>query len=477
MSSLVDRIVRWMTVEPTIGLLMTIVAVVIFGAAFIRSRDASNTFWPWLRRVIEASVGAILFLGLLWAFRSILTNNNITFNSTHGSLSNTNLRSAQSIWGRPHTQRELVVNHFIERVEQEEIPRPDPAQPPLYKNKKVRQQVEQNSLRDFVGQVDLTLSRREKGYAFYNGFVVNARFEYNVINDSGLETEAEFAFPLSPGQTMYDDFRILQDDQDVSSQLRFSPDLVQWKRTMQPQQRSKIVVTYSSRGMEYFYYQVPAQREIRNFVLTLTVDRLPISLLNYPEGCLTPTDIKTTSDQQGSILTWRLDRAVTVAGMGVALRQPEQPGAQVLRVLLNSPYALTLLITMIGLTLLIRGEPVRFLDLALLSAVYCVQFLVMAAVSDFFFGFWGSLILGALLTGVLAFLLFRGYPSRLLRSLVLALVGFFTTVYPLAGLLTDVTQRNSFDGLVQVGLIVYLFMLSLYTRLQAKPARELGTAG
>jgi len=472
MSTFIDGIVRWMTVEPTIGLLMTITALVIFGSSFAKSPDTSNTFWPWLRRVIEASIGAVLFLGLLWAFRSILTSNNTTFNSTHGSLSEATLHSAQSIWGRPHVQRELAVSHFVEQVIQEEIPREDPTKPPLYKNTKVRQQVPQNSILGFVGQVDMTLNEREKGYALYNGFVINARFEYNIINDSDLETEAEFDFSLSPGQTMYDNFTILQDGQDISSQLRFSQDLVQWKRTMQPQQQSKIVVSYTSRGMQYFYYQIPVQREIKNSVLTLTVDRLPVSLLNYPEGCLTPTEIKPTSDQRGSVLVWKLDRAITMAGMGVALLQPPQPGAQVLRVLWNSPYALTLLIAMIGITLLIRGEPVRFIELALLAGAYCVQFLVMAAISDFAFGFWGSLIVGAFLTGLLTFLLFRHQRSNLLRVLIYVLVGFFTIVYPLSGLLTQVTQRNSFDGIVQVGLIVYLFGLSLYTQLEAKRARS-----
>jgi hypothetical protein len=463
---MLDRFVSWTTVEPTISLLMTVTAVVLFGSALSKSRDSATTFWPWLRRIIEASAGAILFLGLLWAFRAILNDNNVTFNATHGSLSETNRQSAWSIWGRPHVQRELGVNHFIETEVQEEIPREDPSQPPLYRNVTVRQQVPQNSIIGFAGQVDMTLSEREKGYALYSGFTINARFEYQVINDSGWETEAEFAFPLSPGQTLYENFTITVDDQDISSKLRFSTNLVQWKSNMSPYQQNRIVMTYTSRGMDTFYYQVPVQREIKNFVLVLTVDRLPVSLLNYPEGVLSPTEIEATADQKGSILTWRLDRAITVAGMGVALLQPEQPGAKVLRVLWNSPYALTLLGTMLALTLLIRGESVHFLDLALLSGAYCVQFLVMAAVSDFFFGFWGSLVLGAFLTGLMTFLLFRRRPSRLLRVLIFTLVGFFTIVYPLAGLLTQVTQRNSFDGAVQVGMILYLFGLSLYTRVE-----------
>jgi hypothetical protein len=466
--SLLNRIINWMTVEPAIGLLMTVTAIVIFATAFGRSRDDADNFWPWLRRVIEASVGAVLFLGLLWAFRSILTTNNTTFHSTHGSLSEATLQSAQSIWGRPHVQRDLAVNHTIETTVQEEIPREDPSLPPLYRNKQVRQLVPQNSLLAFTGQVDMALSEREKGYALYNGFVIQAQFEYDVINDSELDTEAEFAFPLSPGQTLYEDFTILVDGQDISPLLRFSPEQVSWKSQMAPHQRHKVAVSYKSRGMEYFYYQVPAHRQITNFHLKLAVDRLPVSLLNYPEGCLTPTSISPTADQKGSILEWKLDRAVTVAGMGVALLQPQQPGAQVLRVLANSPYALTLLIAMIGLSLLICGQPARFLDLALLAGVYCIQFLTMAALSDFFLGFWGSLVLGAALSLGLTFLLFRRYSSGLIRVLTLALVAFFTIVYPLAGLLTDVIHRNAFDNMVQVGLIVYLFGLTLYT--QARPS-------
>jgi hypothetical protein len=462
---MLDRLIDWVTVEPTISLLMTITAVVLFGSAFTRIKGSADRFWPWFRRALEASVGALIFLGLLWAFRAVLNNNIVTFNSTHGSLSETNRQSAQSIWGKPHVQRELEAKHFVKVVKQEEIPREDPSQPPLYRNVEVREQIPQNSIIGFTGEVNLTMSEREKGYALYNGYIIDARYEYEVINDSDVETEVEFYFPLSAGQTMHENFQVTVDDQDISSRLQLPwADWVKWVDEMQPRQRHTVVVSYTSRGMESFYYQLPHQRNVQNFELTLTVDRLPVDMLNYPEGCLTPTEIQPTADGKGSILTWRLDKAITVAGMGVALPQPEQPGAKVLRVLRNSPYALTLLGTMLALTLLIRGQPIHFIDLALLSGAYCVQFLVMAATSDFFLGFWGSLALGVILTGGLTYLLFRRLSSRLNRILIYILVGFFTIVYPLSGLLTQTTHRNAFTGLVQVGMIVYLFGLSLYTR-------------
>jgi hypothetical protein len=240
---------------------------------------------------------------------------------------------------------------------------------------------------------------------------------------------------------------------------------------MTPHQQSTITITYTSRGMNYLYYQIPSQRRITNFQLTLSVDKLPVSLLNYPEGILAPTQIEATDDGDGSILTWKFDSAITTAGMGVALLQPEQPGAKVFRVLNNSPLAVTMLTAAVAITLLLLGQPIHFLDLALLAGTYSVQFLIMAGISDYTFGFWGSLALGAVLTLFLTVLLVRRQPT-LIRRLVFGLVLFFTIVYPLAGLLKQVTDMNSFDTMVQVGLTIYIVLVSLYQRLRLPPRTE-----
>ena len=47
--------------------------------------------FAWLLVALDSAhhrtaISAFLFLGLLWAFRSILINNATTFNATHGSL-------------------------------------------------------------------------------------------------------------------------------------------------------------------------------------------------------------------------------------------------------------------------------------------------------------------------------------------------------------------------------------------------------
>jgi hypothetical protein len=397
-----------------------------------------------------------------------MNTNNTQFLATHGSLSDVTRQSAESIWGRPHIQVDLGYGHYAEVTIQEQIPRENPEDPPQYVDKVVQQHVPQNSIIGFQGEVFLAMNERTKGYALYNGYTIDAHYEYLVVNKSNLETEAQFDFALTPNQRLYDNFSITVDDKDVSGGLLFNGDIVEWNTPFALGQERKIAVSYTSRGMGSYYYQIPSKREIRDFELTVTIDRLPLDLLNYPDGVLTPMHIESTPDGQGSILRWELDRAITTAGMGVSLPQPEQPGEQVLRVLNKSPYAITLLGAIVALTLLLKGEPVNFLILALVIAVYAGQFLVMAAVSDYQLGFWGAMIVGAIVTLLMGYLLLRSYPSPLLRYLMYGLFAFFTVVYPLSGLLPTQLNRSSFDALVQFFLIVYLFGVALHMRTQRK---------
>jgi hypothetical protein len=465
-----NNLVSWITDKPVAGLLMIVTAVVLFGSALKKSRATTvTTFWPWLRRIIEASTRGFLFLGLLGALYVILDTNNKTFDSTHREWVGTKQRSAEAIWGKPILQRELTVNHFVDIEKQEEIPREDPTEPPRYRTVRERQPIPQNSIVGFRGKVDMRLSepeKRAKGQLIFNGYTLEARYEYNVVNESDLETEAEFNFPLAPEQILYDNFSITADGQNINSQLQFAPDVVSWKSVMKPQQQSEIMVTYTARGMEDYFYQVPVQREIKNFALTLTVNSQAIHIITEPGSELTRPEYETTNN--GAILSWQLDRTIMAPKLGLVLDRPERlyaPHVKVFQVLRNGPHALILMATTLALTLLIRGKPIRFLDLALISGACCGHFFIIAGVSDCL-GLWGSLALGASLVGLLTFLLFHKLPSILSRVLIYILVGFFTVAYPLSGLFNETAQRNSFDAIVQVGLIVYLFGLSLYTRIE-----------
>ena len=53
---------------------------------------------------------------------------------------------------------------------------------------------------------------------------------------------------------------------------------------MLPGQQSQVTVTYTSRGMDSFYYQIPTQREIRDFELTLMVNNRDFYIMVEPES-------------------------------------------------------------------------------------------------------------------------------------------------------------------------------------------------
>ena len=123
-----SRFFGWMTYEPVVGLLMIIGALVLFLLAY-REKNATEPkgFWDWFRRLLESLGVAVMFLGLLWAFRAILNNNASTFRNAHGRISSVNYYSVKKIWGSPHVQRELEVAHYVERTFKEELPQYDPS--------------------------------------------------------------------------------------------------------------------------------------------------------------------------------------------------------------------------------------------------------------------------------------------------------------------------------------------------------------
>ncbi len=462
---LVARVMAWMESEPVVGLMMTVAAVVTFAGIYRRGGGPERGPWAFAQRIVEAGTMAALLMGLLWAFRAVLGDNASTFGAEHGRVSEANFKSVQTIWGAPHVQQELAVHHYRKVVEREEQFRDDPTLPPVFREVEREELVDQDSITRARGSVVVVPNQRKKGSGVYSGFEASFDVEYEVANPSSYTTRTELVLPLS-GQVFYDQLRVTVDGEELGARLRVDTDALRWEQTMTPGERITIVIGYATRGVEHFYYQIPEPREIRDFALTMRVVGLPRADVNYPEGCLTPSDIEEDGDDL--VLRWALDRSLTTAGMGVALPRPEQPGAEVGSVLSRSPYALMLLIGAVCLTLLVDSmgragrDAVALLDVALTCASYSLVFVVMAAAADATGGLWGAFALGALPCLALSWWLWRRHPSR---TPVLALVAFFVAVHPLSALLPE--HQEAFDAAVVAGLVLYLVALTLRSRARA----------
>jgi hypothetical protein len=463
MTGIFGRIASWFTIEPFLTLLMIVAATTLFLKSYKGAApEGTSKFWSWCRRVLESIGSALLFLGLLWISRAVLNNNSESFAYGHGRVSETNYQSVEEIWGGAQAQRDLAVAHTIEKEVMEELPREDETKPPLFRKVLKRIDVEQNSILSTKASVELRPNRRQKGSAFYNGFETRFAIEYLVKNDSDLRTDAAFSFPLPSNQSMFSDIEILVDGKDISEDLRVSEEEIAWAKKMEPGETWKVEIKYRTRGMEFFYFQITAPRQIKDFVLTLTVLDLPVSEVNYPGGCIPPTEkIRATPDGKGSVLEWRFNNTITTAGMGVSLPQPAQPGERTSSMLAVSSYALMMLLLAICLTFILAGKDVKLLEIALISGVYCLMHIIAASLNDSLLGFWGSFALGAAITCALAYAFSRKFEP-LYRNCLIGLTAFFSIAYPLLSQIKD--SADTLNGLVMAGIIAYLFFIAMATR-------------
>jgi len=158
--------------------------------------------------------------------------------------------------------------------------------------------------------------------------------------------------------------------------------------------------------------------------------------LNYPGGCMTPTEIKPTA--AGCVLTYQLNHAISNKGMGIALPSLPQPGATTSAVLdqIETAWLFTFAMLVLSLTLASVNQAV-LISILFSAAIACVYGL-LGDFSDLLFGFWGTaaFVLIPLLL-LLAWLLKRvvpGLPGNL-AALQLLVYGI---LYPsLAGLDSD----------------------------------------
>lgn len=453
--ALMSRMHAWVTEAPWLAVIMFVGLAVIFWGV-LGKHDVAG--WAgrrarWLVVLAEAVVVPLLFFAMLWGIRVVLARTEYDFRRQHGRVSETNLASVQSIWGKPHVQRDLVVQHSYKERVKEEVR--DQFGRVVTRERWDERYIDQNSVAATRGEVTLTRSERQKGSARYPGYKIDCRFRYNVKNYAERATTANFVFPLSPGQSLFDKFTVFVDGVDMSARLHTDPYSITWDLPMQPGEAKEVEIAYRSRGLERFYYQVSDVREIRDFLLTLRLPDIPHGDINYPEGCIPPTEgISALNGGRGSELSWRFEHALTTRGMGIALPRPEQPGEHISRVLRYAWRGGMLLLVTLAVTLLALGQGFSVPRMALLAGVYVGEFMLLAALSDHVPSFWLAWAVAAVGAMVLATVLLGG---RRMPVPALMLLVIFLGLYPLLTL-PEEWSASLLLG-VDVLTIVYLAVL------------------
>jgi len=183
---------------------------------------------------------------------------------------------------------------------------------------------------------------------------------------------------------------------------------------------------------------------------------------------------------------WTIDRAILAPrlGLDVYQRWPYAPYQEMIVTLAYAGRAALLFLSLATITLLICGAPVELRQLALLGALFTLPFLTLMSslvpapksISPALFANSqvNTLPVLGLLPLVFTFLTVRRLP-RLPLTLTLVLMALFMGAYTFIARLPDEQKRNAVESMVQVGMIAYIFTLTLFVyvrRLAQSGAKE-----
>jgi hypothetical protein len=468
-------------VEPLIALFLGAALLAVFFSAFLQSRPAaeppgkSSLLWSLYGQATRLTTALMLVAVLVAAIsvlrvylRQVVSN----FQRTHGRVTQANYNAVQTIWGAEQEQGELNIEIYTDEEVTERIESEDLTKPAVLRKKIVRHPVTANPFIAARHDIVLKQNPRKKGSAYYGGYETACRFSWKLNNPADSAQKCNLVFPLPAAGAMYDDLSATLNGKDVLPQMQLKDGTLILARELEANENMDFEISFKSRGVSFWYFQVREAREIRDFALTLTLPDLPEAKLNYPGGCMTPTEIRPATNGLGCVLTFHLDHAISNQGMGIALPSLPQPGAVTSAVLGETERAWLLIFAMLTLTLTLLQIRHAALIAILFGAATAFAYGLLGDFSDLLFGFVGT----AVLVLMPFFLVLARLLTRLTRSAaikVLALQFLIVGIlYPcVAGLDSD--RQTLYLNLSAVGFLGFIAWV-LTARLLIRPPETPG---
>ncbi len=468
-------------VEPLIALFLGAALLAVFLSAFLQSRTNTDpakklslvrTLYGQFTHLARALLLVALLVATISVLRTYLRQTVSNFQRTHGRVTQANYDAVRTIWGAEQEQGELTVEIYTDEEVTERIESEDLTKPAVLRKKIVRRPVTGNPFVAARHDIVLKQNARKKGSAYYGGYETVCRFAWKLNNPAGTPQKCHLAFPLPAAGAMYDDLSATLNGVDVLPQVQLKDATLTLARELQPNEALDFKIAFKSRGVSHWYFQVREAREIRDFVLRLTLPDLPKARLNYPGGCMTPTDIQPTTNAQGCVLTFRLDHAISNQGMGVALPSLPQPGEMTNAVLGETERAWLLVFAMLALTLTLAQVRHAVLISVLFGTATAFVYGLLGDFSDLLFGFPAVLILIPLLL-LLAKLLTRVTGGTAIKALALQFL-IIGILYPCAAGL-DSGRQSLYLNLCATGFLGFTAWV-LVTRLWNRSVEPTGAA-
>lgn len=413
--------------QPAVALALgaALVSVVFTTALRARGKPLAVQLlqFGWSLLLVAFLVGAA---GIL---KTYLNGELAEFRRTHGRVSEANYAAVQTIWGPEQNQQELTVEFGYDEEVTERVEFEDQTKPAILKKHMEHRLVPGNPFESARHEVTLRQNPRKKGSAIYPGYETQEHFTYKLRYPGERDAKATIRFPMPSAAMVANDLVVNLNGTNALGQLEIADSALVLALDVKKGWAADLEIAFKSRGVSYWYFQVSEARVIRDFELTLHLPDLPKQKLNYPEGCMTPTEV--VARNGGCDLVYRLGNAVSSKGMGIALSQPAQPGKTMNAVLAETSTAWTLVFSVVvaGLTLAGARQPV--LISILVGAAVAFGYGLLGNFHDIVYGFWGS----AALILLPLFVALAWVVARAGSGLIASALPLFGAIYPcLAGL-------------------------------------------
>jgi hypothetical protein len=446
-----------LAIMSTMAILILAIILASVGRWLKRRRQDQLDRWPAL---VTGSLGSVLKvlvgLAVLALLAGHLSFQAEEFSRVRGGVTQRCYEAVKTIWGRPHIQREMTADlvhyttHYYNKdgLEVDYAKLQAAAEPVGYRKDRQEHIVEGSAIREADHKIELWMNYRRKGGGWYPCFETNCRFNYTLQNFSDQALSVRYTFPLPEKQGLLDKLSVLVDGKAPPGPVVVNGDTVVWWSHMEPAQPWDITVSYHSRGLDHLRFEPGSGKQLRKYRIAMNCKGLAAGDLNYPIGCMTPTD---SSDESGNAsLVWNLDNAVTRLGMGVIVPTKKQEGYYVAKVLSAGPWGMVLLLGMIIITHLAMGRNPEWLPLLLTAIGYYLYYLLMAHVGDYAPGLVGGMLIsGLVMTLLVALLQFICNHGPAAWATVILFI-LFCMVYP-------VVRISSCEGLLMS--VVYTLLL------------------
>ena len=234
-----------------------------------------------------------------------------------------------------------------------------------------------------------------KGLIRYQTYGVRFDATYEVANPTPIRQTIFVEFALPAQDTSYENFELSIDGQPSTDRAPQGGKITE-AVMLAPGESAPVRIAYQSRGLELWRYQLPADRRIRDFELSMTTN---FEEIDFPAGTGSP-DERESLPEGGWRLRWAFPDVIAPNSIGMGMPAVLNPGPTVQRITLFAPVSLLFFFSVLVIVGMARGENLHPMNYFFVAAGYFAFQLLLAYLVDVF-PLFPAFLVSCLISGLL----------------------------------------------------------------------------